>query len=250
MKFRVATWNLDHASNQSRPADRQLERIKAVAADIWVLTETCDRVDLSAQGYNCKTPFKRNEYGNYWTTVWLSSSFSFTQQVHSYDDETITCVEVDSAGGRFLLYATILPYAMYRVDKDGPKKWDEHYKEILAQGAEWHELQGVRGLPMIVAGDFNQARDGIGRYSSRKGRDLLTAQLANCGLQCVTEEDFGKLGKLSVGPKMESYRHNIDHICVTSSSFQVKATGAWDHFVGERMLSDHNGVYVDLTWRS
>lgn len=249
MNFRIATWNLDHASTKSRPVLRQLEAIRAIDADIWVLTETCDRVDLKPDGFQFATPFTRNVHGNFWTTIWLRKPFTISERIHSYDDETNTCVVVTSPTGRFLLYGTIIPYAMHRVSEGGPKKWEEHHKEIDALGAEWLKFQATHELPIVIAGDFNQARDGVGRYFSREGVQMLSEWLLRNGLTCATEEDFGQAGKLSMGPGMNAYRHNIDHICLTSSMFDVLQTGAWDHFFNATELTDHNGVYVDLSIR-
>ena len=78
---------------------------------------------------------------------------------------------------------------------------------------------------------------------------MLSAQLARNHLVCVTEEDFGRAGKLSIDPRKGYYRHNIDHICVTSESLHAVSTGAWDHFSNDQERSDHNGAFVDLAWR-
>jgi hypothetical protein len=79
---------------------------------------------------------------------------------------------------------------------------------------------------------------------------MLDAQLARNDLECVTDEDFGAKGKLGVDPKKGYHRHNVDHICLTASSLRAVETGAWDHFTSEQELSNHNGVFVDLAWRS
>ena len=76
---------------------------------------------------------------------------------------------------------------------------------------------------------------------------MLTAQLERNNLVCITEEDFGKTGKLGIDPKKGYYRHNIDHICMPSS-LQVLNVGVWDHFSVEQEFSDHNGVFADVTW--
>jgi endonuclease/exonuclease/phosphatase family metal-dependent hydrolase len=47
--------------------------------------------------------------------------------------------------------------------------------------------------------------------------------------------------------KKDYPRNNIDHICVTKGAFKITNVGAWDHFEESGIiLSDHNGVYVDL----
>jgi len=102
MKFRVATWNLDHASKGSRPIAAQIERIKSIEADVWVLTETCDKVSLVDAGFQCRTPCRHHKYGKYWTTIWSRFPFSSEQILHSQDDETVTAAEINTPGGRLL----------------------------------------------------------------------------------------------------------------------------------------------------
>jgi hypothetical protein len=249
MTFRVATWNLDHASKRSRPVLEQVEKIKAIKADIWVLTETCDRVDLSAADYQCKTPRLRNKYNNFWTTVWARNSFELGEQLDSCDDGTVTCVRVHTPGGWLVVYGTILTWKM-DPGAGASKPWEEHHKDIAVQGADWARLKSQHSEPLIVAGDFNQTRDKSRRYCSDVSIDMLTKQLKTNKLECVTEEDFGREGHLGADPKKGYYRHNVDHICVPTHSFRVVGIGVWDHFVGDQYLSDHNGVFVDLAWQS
>ena len=52
MPMRVATWNLDHASNSKRAITQQIEQVLRVKPDILVLTETCAEVDLARHGFN------------------------------------------------------------------------------------------------------------------------------------------------------------------------------------------------------
>lgn len=100
MTFRIATWNLDHGSRNNRPIQAQKEQINIINADVLILTETCNDVDLSGP---------------------------------------------DGSSG----------------------VWIEHHREIAKQGDDWQRIQQlVRGIPFIVAGDFNQARDGRGQYHS------------------------------------------------------------------------------------
>jgi len=249
MKFRIATWNLDHASNKSRPIGPQIEQIRSIDADVWVLTETCDKVDLSAAGYQSATPSRRNKYKNFWTTAWGRPPFSTGKNIATHDDETVTCVEVETPKGPLILYGTILTWRNDRGSRGTSRAWVEHHKAIHAHGDDWIRLRALHpGQPFIVAGDFNQTRDGSRKYCSTDSVEMLTAQLERNDLVCVTEEDFGKAGKLGIDPKKGYYRHNVDHICLTSS-LQALSIGAWDHFSAEHELSDHNGVFADVVWR-
>jgi endonuclease/exonuclease/phosphatase family metal-dependent hydrolase len=248
MKFRLATWNLDHASNNGRPVDRQIEQIGSIDADIWVLSETCDKVDLARAGYRSATPERRNKYGSFWTTVWARLPYSIGESLPVHDDDTVTCVEIGTPRGALMVYGTIITWHGDRGADQASPNWVEHHKEIDAQGDDWARLRELHpDRPLVVAGDFNQTRDGSRKYCSADSVERLSAQLDRNDLACVTEEDFGKAGKLTVGPKKGSYRHNIDHICL-AAPLQAMKVGVWDHFTGEHELSDHNGVFADLIW--
>jgi endonuclease/exonuclease/phosphatase family metal-dependent hydrolase len=250
--MKIATWNLDHASNSSRPIDAQKEQIKNIKADIVVLTETTDKVDLSKLGYSCVTPHQKNKYGKYWSTIW--SKWPITQQINCYDNETAVCAEIKTPSGDLIVYGTIITW---RNDPGTDPKsrspvWEEHDKAIVDHGNDWRAIQDTYpGVPFIVAGDFNQTRDGSKAYCSPNGIQLLTEQLNRNGLTCITEEDFGARNKLMPDPKKDGrYRHNVDHICVSKSEIQVDSVGVWDHFTENTYWSDHNGTYAELGFQN
>jgi len=247
-KLRVATWNLDHASNGSRPIELQIKTILDFKPDIIVLTETCEAVDLALHGYQVAYPESKNEYGKYYAAIWskfhIGGVFKTTNEVAS------VCAQITSPIGDMMIYGTIIPYRDYKGRDKSSGAWVEHYKAITDQGNDWGKLliETRRSLPLIVAGDFNQTRDGSqGTYGTNEGRQQLTEMLERNNLCCLTEENFGELGKLKTDHGKKYPRNNIDHICMTKGSFSVAEVGAWDHFTeGGVYLSDHNGVYVDL----
>ncbi|MEW6563593.1 MAG: endonuclease/exonuclease/phosphatase family protein [Pseudomonadota bacterium] len=243
--LRIATWNLDHASNSKRPIQRQIEAIMRMAPDILVLTETCAQVDLSPYGYSVQYT-QPNEYKKYYAAIW--SRFPIVHQHETSDPELTVCAQIASSLGDVLVYGTIITYHGDKGPDQKSPAWAEHYKAIGVQGNDWARLRAQAALPMIVAGDFNQTRDGSSRtYGTAHGRGLLTEQLARSGLVCLTTENFGDTGKLKVDQRIDRARNNIDHICVTENVFEIGDVGAWDHFAEDgAYLSDHNGVYVDI----
>lgn len=245
---RVATWNLDHASNSSRPVEKQIEKILDIAPDILVLTETCKEVDLSSHGYSQFTTCQ-NEYGKYYATIHLSPRVRESQKLLTYDDTVAVFVRAISPIGEILIYGTIITYHGDRGADNSSRPWVQHYRAIVDHGNDWARLLDESGgFPLIIAGDFNQTRDGSsGTYGTKQGREMLGSELSRNNLSCLTTEDFGLAGKLKIDPKKGWVRHNVDHICVTSDAFCPLSVGAWDHFDGSgAYLSDHNGVYVDL----
>lgn len=246
-RLRVATWNLDHAYNDSRPKDLQILQVMKFAPDILVLTETCVEVDLTEHGYQVVYPKSRNQYGKYWSSIWYKNKVSFLEELETANQEVAVSALLETPIGEMVIYGTIIAYRDFRV-KDGSKPWEEHYKSIKWHGADWGKIRNQRpDIPFVVAGDFNQTRDGSNRYSTQHGIELLDFELEKSNLQCITEENFGKSGKLRIDPSKGFPRNNIDHICISNGFFSEIEVGAWDHFTEDsKYMSDHNGVYIDL----
>lgn len=248
--FRIATWNLDRSGIRGkRRIPGQLEQLARVDPDILVLTETHDSIQPKGLPYRAiSIPSTGYHHpGESCVAIW-------TRWPQTYSDlvaptELSTCVDVKSPFGLLTIYGTILTWRNDKGKNGLSRPWEEHEKAIVSQGQHWQHLHESRKtVPLIVAGDFNQARDGVGGYKSPNGVRALNEQLEKSNLTCITKEDFGAEGKLHVDPRKGYYRHNIDHICITQNFFDIKHVGAWDHFTESQFLSDHNGVYVDLEW--
>jgi hypothetical protein len=112
MDTRIATWNLDHAyKNNSRKIEAQIEKIKNIDADIWVLTETCDQVDLSLIGYKRIIPEVKNKHRKHWSTIW--SRLPILKEIRTYDSETAVCAEIEiSLKISMIVYGTIITWQM------------------------------------------------------------------------------------------------------------------------------------------
>ncbi len=258
--IRIATWNLERPKfNGWKKNPLILEKIREIDADIWILTETnaaivpeSKRDQLAGYVALASLPDTLHSLGEYsrgenCSTIW--SRYGIKRSIKTFDPDTAVCAEIDTPLGLMLVYGTILTYHGDRGTKNNSKPWVEHDKEIIRHGDDWHQIQGqFQNTPLIVAGDFNQTRDGSRSYCSPEGIDLLDEQMGRNKLTCLTDEDFGASGKLTVSPRSKtgSYRHNIDHICVTEGRFEVQQVGAWDHFTASQDLTDHNGIFVDL----
>lgn len=246
--LRIATWNLDQPKRK-RLIPEQIEVIAKISADIIVLTETCPEVDLSSMGYSgiSSPPYLVEKKERNSSAIW--SKWPIECVINTDDDDNTTCAKITSPFGSLLVYGTILTYHGDKGLDGNSKPWVEHDNEIERQGNDWHRIQELfKRVPLIVAGDLNQARDGVGRYHSPDGIAHLDKQLRRNNLAPLTDEDFGKKCKLTVSPwsKTGDYRHNVDHICVTLGRFEVQQVDAWDHFTTSQELTDHNGVFVDL----
>ena len=224
-------------------------QILSVAPDILILTETCDEVDLASFGYSSLCT-ARNCYQKYCSVIW--SKYPILNAIQTYGTETAVCAVIDTPLGKVIVYGTIITY----FGDTGPNRnspyWYEHHKAISDHGDDWKRIffdENVCRLPLIVAGDFNQPRDGSRYNRSKDGLNIsmLDEQLKRNQLICLTTEDFGLTGKLDVDTVKGYVRSNIDHICVTTSAFSVESVGAWNHFTKDNVfMTDHNGVYADL----
>ena len=256
MKLRIAIWNIE------RPRTGQTEKIAAlevrmqqVHADIWILTEAHEGVSPGSD-YDCvaTTPINKprtHTPGENRTTIW--SRLPIKEVVDTHDPETAVCANIETPFGPTLVYGTVIPYSgagtkypywSNGMDINGKKTWQLNYESILRHQADWKRLIDQHPTHhFCCGGDFNQNRDGRQWTGTPRGRQLLTEALNHCDLTCVTEDDFvarGDLARLS----------NIDHLCLSRDLTSALGTvGAWDieYYAPKKRLSDHNGVWVDLS---
>lgn len=242
--MRVATWNLqrpkpqDEALNQAR-----LRKIVEIDADIWILTETHEAIDLSDSHHGAATSLspRKPEPGESCATIW--SRWPILRRIPTVDPTEAVCVEVDHPNGPLLIYGSIIAYAGYKGPDGKSAPWAQHYQYINWHGEDWSRIRKVYSEhPLIAGGDYNQNRDGAVWYGTHKGRQLLTTVLTEAGLACVTEEDFVASGKLQT-------RHSVDHICVDLKlAAKVKEVIPWEAGnLDGVMLSDHNGLLVIIS---
>lgn len=259
-RLRVATWNLARPQTAEAPrAEAIARKLREVDADIWILTEThleaspgADFIPVASQAI--AEGFTEGERR---TIIW--SRLPVVDVIATHDAETAVCVAVEAALGTVLVYGTIIPYQhagtgkkTYRsggVDVSGQKGWQLHYESIERHRADLLELANrFPSHAICFGGDFNQSRDGRvwtwGRqwYGTHQGRELLGSCLDEAGMICVTEQDFTAMGKLPM-------KSSIDHLCFTRNwAAKVVDVDVWlPELIGNKPVSDHNGIFVDLS---
>jgi hypothetical protein len=247
--MRVATWNLERPRARSwKRTPRQLARMADVAADVWVLTET--RIDVTPgsgmHGMHAPPhPQRRPDHDERWVGIWSRWPLAPTG-IDPAPSGSVSAV-VERAEGPFVIYGTVLPWANEPGDDGRARMWQVHEREVERQGEDWAELRRrFPGLPLIVAGDFNQDRDGSGWYGTPKVRAALTRALDDAGLVCVTTEDVVRSGRLAD-------QHLVDHIAVSETLLtSMEATmSCWARTDTDGVrLSDHPTVAVDLVRRA
>jgi endonuclease/exonuclease/phosphatase family metal-dependent hydrolase len=151
---------------------------------------------------------------------------------------------VSSPEGDLIVYGTVIAWANepFCDDGDPARMWQVHAAEIDRQGAEWARLRAQHPeLPLVVAGDFNQNRDGARWYGTHAVRDSMTRQLRSAGLRCLTDVDVVAAGMLGS-------HHLVDHICVSPDLDLVGDLQCWEPREASTSvrLSDHPTVLVTL----
>ncbi|HEY9817113.1 MAG TPA: endonuclease/exonuclease/phosphatase family protein [Candidatus Obscuribacterales bacterium] len=241
--MRIATWNLERADPEDEEQNAaRLEKIREINADIWILTETHECIDLSGSHHGAATapsPRKPRE-GEACAAVW--SRWPILNQVQTADSTEAVCVEIDHPDRPLLVYGSIIAYHGYKGPDGNSPQWEQHYRYIQWHGEDWKRLRkDYPNHKLIAGGDYNQNRDGAKWYGTNKGRDMLSEALESADLVCVTEEDLVKSGKLKK-------RHSVDHICLDKVlSESVSAVLAWENESEDGVrYSDHNGLLVEL----
>jgi len=214
-----------------------------VAADVWVLTEThVEHVPGRDFAGVHSPPFEeRRPKAERWVGIWTRWPIVELSDPAAHRRGSLAAL-IETPSGPIVVYGTVIPYANDPwLDGDSPaRKWEAHLAAIDRQGAEWSQLRADRpGVPLIVAGDFNQTRDGSTYYGSQEVWSRLSARLDSAGLRCLTDTDVIAAGLLPSG-------HLVDHICASSEVAQVGKMHCWPAHDGSVRFSDHPTVAVDL----
>lgn len=238
--LKIATWNLDHPKPKSwKKTPAITDQIKTINADVWILTETNNlAIDLLSLGYVKFSSIEYEDKGlqqNAYTTIWTKIQTP-TQVINTFDPEISVCIKLSLKDYNFLIYGTIITWHGDRGRDRKSRNWEEHYHSIAQHGNDWEKIMKMNSnCKLMIAGDFNQARDGSGWYGTQKGIDSLTRQLNRNNLICVTDK---------VKPEK---RHNIDHICISQELQPNCLANCWENISdNDVIMSDHNGVFVEM----
>lgn len=254
MKLKVANWNVERPKPNTSKTNLVLKKIIEVDADIFILTETSDAIDLSGIfPYQVSTTSYPRTPNEQWVSVW--SKFPITQQYKTIDSNRTVSARITSSIGCILVYGTIIPYHMagvkgVRYGNLNYNPWQFHLEDISNQSLNWNEIITTNeDAYFILAGDFNQTRGVNYGYGTTDARNILTEKLAKSKLKCLTEQNQIE-PFLSIDSKKGNKRNNIDHICASEKLINACTDiniSAWDHFAEDgRYMSDHNGVAVQF----
>lgn len=240
-ELRVGTWNVQYARGIEKNRRRR-DLLASHAADVWVLTETHDDLDLSASHRAIHSEQRYRTPGGRWTTIWTSRPL--IERLPTSDPTRCVAVRLDAAdAGELIVYGTVLPWKgdAGPLAESPARGWDEFHRVVPAQGREWTALR--KRFPeatLVVAGDLNQDLGGKHYYGTKACRALLNAELARAELACLTTTDRFALRELQHPP--------IDHVCPgpgLGRQFTTEVHG-WDNVVDGVTLSDHGGFLATM----
>ena len=240
--LRIGTWNLEYAAGVAKN-HRRKAILQAQNADIWVLTETHDTINLAPSHSPAYSDQRANRrQGERWATIW--SRGAVLKPLPVEDPHRTTAALVESAVGTVLIYATVLPWCNDRgPDPANPAKgWSEFYRVLPRQFAEWSALQAAHPeAALVVAGDLNMNLGGPHYYGTKRGRQLLRDGFQQLELTCTTEWPRIPEGSLRYPP--------IDHVLVTAAWREyTKVISCWEGRAEDgTRLSDHSGLVVEFT---
>lgn len=237
--MRIGTWNVEYAAGAEKNVKR-MEVIRGNPADIWVLTETHDDLDLSATHrpiHSTQRPTGRP--GARWVSIW--TRYDVLYPIDVADPERTTAAMLHTPMGLMLVFGTVLPWHSDRGrhgDEIEVPYWSEHHREVQRQGAEWSEMRDRHKYAlMCVAGDLNMNVNGPHYYGTKLGRSLLAEAMDANRLSCVTSTDRLPSGSLRYPP--------IDHVLVSDSLVaNTSVVATWEGTQDSVRLSDHSGVVV------
>ncbi len=245
--LRIATWNVERPRDGWKIRPAQHRRMDQVDADVWILTET--RTSFSpGPGYHGlhTPPHPQRDVltgDERYVGIWSRWPLTPVEEIFPDGRGAITA-RCETPLGPLLIQGVVLPWANDRGSDGTATMWQEHARAIERRAADWQELRRHHPrVPLVVAGDLNQSRDGSSWYGTRAVRDALTAALEAGELRELTAQDVVTTGHLQC-------HHLVDHVCV-SRWLEVDAElRCWEQ-VDDRgiRLSDHPTVAVDLTAR-
>ncbi len=242
---RIATWNVERVKPRGwKIAPAQRRRMAEVDADIWILTET--HVDHGpGDGYSSiHTPPipDRRPADERWVAIWSRYPIAPIVETRPRARGTLATL-IETPIGELVVYGCVIAWANEPTLADGTKAgmWQAHTETIEQIDNDLAQIRDrLPRIPIVLAGDFNQDRDGSGWYGTHSVRQQLTTVLDRHDLACPTALDVVASGLLRS-------HHLVDHICITSALANRAEVRCWENTdaTGTR-LSDHPTVALDI----
>jgi endonuclease/exonuclease/phosphatase family metal-dependent hydrolase len=228
--IRVATWNVEWATPETKAGKRIQQIINQIDADIFVLTEGCN--ELMPEGFvldgGTDWGYESEDKRRRKVLLWSRYPLVEPSQGEGFQipEGRFIAATVQHPVGDIVVYGVCIPWkdAHVRNGRKDRAPWEDHstYLEGLRQLIEQEKS------PLVVLGDFNQR---IPRVSQPV---LVADQLSRC------------MDSLQVCTALPLDKPLIDHIAVSKELLATKVEVIPDHD-SEGRLSDHRGVIAEFT---
>ena len=218
--MKIATWNLERVVKNSTKSLTIIESLKNINADILILTETNEFIDLG-EDYNIlhSTKLTVTLYKEGERRVSIYSKYKILGQSETFNNETSICSTLATPFGKLAVYGTIIGIFGNR---------NENFNTDLdKQLLDFEKFSKQENI--CIAGDFNISFfDNY--YFTETGRLKLNSAFENLHLRNLTK----------------NIAENIDHIVMTEKFIENCnfKTETWNL---DKKLSDHIGVCVTIS---
>ncbi len=217
--MKIATWNIERQSKSGKKFNSIINTLKVINADILILTETDEEIELGEQysTFHTSKP-KENFYRKEETRVTIFSKYLSVTQAETFRNDTSICNILKTPFGELAVYGTIIGNFGNRL----PSFEEDMEKQI----SDFKKI--AKSSNLCIAGDLNMSfSDNF--YFTYEGRDKLNNTFNNLDLENLTAP----------------IRNNIDHI-VLSKNFLGQRQVIKEFWNDNYELSDHLGVAVTI----
>jgi len=188
--MKVATWNLERPKSNSFRNLKIIEILEELDADILIITENNDAINLGGKYFHFHTDeLPKPYYSSGERRSSIYSKYQFIRSYQTYRSDTSLCLEFESEIGNLLVYATV-------VGIHGNRR-PEYLTELELQMNDLERLSNLNKA-IFYAGDLNMSFSDNYYYTKLGRQTFLNAF-----------RDFDLLNTTADIPQ------NIDHIVLS-----------------------------------
>ena len=217
--MKIATWNIERQTSSNKKFITIIDTLKAINADILILTETNEEIELGEQysSFHTSKPVE-SFYKEGETRVTIFSKYHSVGSIETFRSDTSVCNIFVTPLGEIAFYGTIIGNYGNRM----PSFNEDLEKQIL----DFEKIS--KSTNLCISGDLNISFSD-NTYFTYEGRDKLNNIFENLDLENLTAP----------------IRNNIDHIILPKKIIgqrQIVKSFWNDNY----QLSDHLGVSVTI----
>jgi exonuclease III len=225
--MKIATWNIERPTKNGKKTAEIIKFLRELNADILVLTETNDFIDLGADYTVHHTSILQDKmYKIGERRVSIFSQFPLadkTKGFETFNADTALCVNLKTSLGELTVYGTIIGV----LGNGGIQFKDDLEKQLLD-----FENINKQTKNFCIIGDLNISfTDNY--YFTKLGRDKLNTSFEKHQMRNFTAD----------------LKHNIDHIILTEKFVGKRRfiVSHWNETESKQTrLSDHKGVMIEI----